>query len=102
MRSPRLTAKPPTFEGLTIIRSARGWLVCDGEKGRANVAGPFETRDEAVTARNRRVREIRAERGTKPRPCMCCAQVFDSHGRFHRLCPVCSARAGGLPVQMAG
>lgn len=104
MRQPT-TTRPKATEWLAVYRTSRGWIVAEGFAGHRMgeaLAGPFRTMQEALAERDAQVAAIVAARRAGPRACLCCGATFASRGPFHRLCPVCSGRAGSLPAQMAG
>lgn len=38
-----------------------------------------------------RLAESLQRRDVQDRPCLCCSRIFESHGRFNRLCAPCKA-----------
>jgi len=69
------------------------WIVVDRHGFR--VAGPFD-RTSAQGEADRLTAELAAREKRGPRPCLRCAETFDSEGIHHRLCDNCRHDVGHL------
>ena len=82
----------------TVKHHIKGWAVYDAAGMR--VSGTYESREVAMTRRDRMNAETARRVAERVIPCMCCKTNFLSKGIQNRLCNSCSGT--GLSLQMVG